>query len=125
MAIGGSSRRQAPYELADDAASNSPPGYGYEDSIDADKARAMPRGASRLEPLPRRRQFKPDSSRVCRSKAAAAAAAAESSTGRRRRRQGVRCRGRRRGDVAELPLARKLKGRHLADDRHWRVDRCV
>ena len=104
MAIGGSSAGK-PYELADDAASaNPPPGYGYEDSIDNDKARGG--SASRWDRF--LDGFKPDSSRVCRSKAAAA----ESSTAADAGAKGY--------DVeaaveatSQSPLARKLKGRHL------------
>jgi hypothetical protein len=105
MAIGGSSAGK-PYELADDA--NPPPGYGYEDSIDNDKA-GDGGGASRWDRF--LDGFKPDSSRVCRSKAAAAAAA-ESSTAADAGAKGY--------DVeaaveatSQSPLARKLKGRHL------------
>jgi hypothetical protein len=109
MAIGGSSAGK-PFELADDAASNShpPPGYGYEDSIDADKAGGAG-GASRWTRF--LDGFKPDSSRVCRSKAAASAAASPSTAADA---------GAKGYDVeaaveatSQSPLARKLKGRHL------------
>jgi amino acid transporter len=106
MAIGGSSSGK-PYELADDAASaNPPPGYGYEDSIDNDKAGAR-HGGSRWNRF--LDGFKPDSSRACRSKTAAAAAessAADAGTKGYDVEAAVEA-------TSQSPLARKLKGRHL------------